>query len=102
MRFVGFKTGEREMITEVNTVLILVATLALMAVISLAVILLVRRRVWHRVVESEVTTDSEWSLGTVSEPSLNVILSSENGALDMYSLRVLRPSASPAFIGLPH
>jgi hypothetical protein len=53
MRFIGFKTGEREMITEVNTVLILVATLVLMAVISLAVILLVRRRVGHRVVESE-------------------------------------------------
>lgn len=53
MRFIGFKTGEREMITEVNTVLILVATLVLMAVISLAVILLVRRRIGHRVVESE-------------------------------------------------
>ena len=53
MRFIGFKTGEREMITEVNTVLILVATLVLKAVISLAVILLVRRRVGHRVVESE-------------------------------------------------
>ena len=54
--------------TEANTILIIVATLALMAVTTLAVIFLIRRRIGNRVVELEVSTDREWALGTVTEP----------------------------------
>jgi hypothetical protein len=56
------------MITEKNTVLVLIATLALMGIVSLVVVLLIRRRIGRRIVEAEVNTDSEWSLGTVTEP----------------------------------
>ena len=74
MRFIGFKTGEREVITEVNTVLILVATLALMAVISLAVILLVRRRIGHRVVEAEdQKQDMNCPMGSIQQGCSSII-----------------------------
>lgn len=56
------------MITEENTLLIIAVTLVFMVITTFLVLFLIRRRIGTRVVETEVNTNSQWSLGTVAEP----------------------------------
>lgn len=56
------------MITEENTLLIIIATLVFMGLMTFLVLLLAQRKTGRPVAEREVHTDAEWSLGTVASP----------------------------------
>lgn len=56
------------MITEENTLPAIALTLVFMGIMTFLVLFLIRRRIGTRVVETDVNTNSVWSLGTVAEP----------------------------------
>ena len=56
------------MITEENTLFIIIATLIFMGLMTFLVLFLIRKKIGHPVAEREVNTDSEWTLGTVTRP----------------------------------
>ncbi len=55
------------MITEDNALLVIALILVFMGIMTFLVLFLIRRRIGTRIVETEVNTNSRWSLGTAEQ-----------------------------------